>query len=84
MNDDFVMNSEEAAAESVILHKDALPVPVVAWVGAEERPAFIEQSKWLAQAWKNAEVVLDPTKHHFNVIDSLADPDSPLVKALLG
>jgi len=55
---------------------------VIAWVGADERPAFIEQSQALGEAW-GAKVVIEPGKHHFDVIDSLADPNGALTRALL-
>jgi arylformamidase len=83
MNKQFAMSHAEAAAESPLLHTAHKPVSVVAWVGGEERPVFIDQSKWLARDWPSATAVIDPGKHHFNVIDGLADPDSPLTRALL-
>jgi len=78
------MDAVGAAAESPLLHKDHVPVPVIAWVGGDERPVFIEQSQWLARDWPNAEVVIDPGKHHFDVIDGLEDAKSPLMHALVG
>jgi len=84
MNDKFEMTAVQAAAESPVLHKEHLPIPVVAWVGGEERPVFIAQSQWLARDWANAQVVVESGKHHFDVIDGLEDPNSPLVNALLG
>jgi len=84
MNQSFHMDQAQAEAESPRLHRDVLPVPVVAWVGAEERPVFIDQSQWLAQDWPNATAVVEPGKHHFDVIDGLEDKDSPLMTALLG
>jgi len=83
MNTVFAMSEDDAAAESPLLHRDVLPVPVVAWVGADERPVFIEQSRWLARDWNNTSVKLDPGKHHFNVIDGLAEAASPLMRALM-
>ncbi len=84
MNEKFKMDAASAAAESPILHQDYKPVPVVAWVGGDERPVFIAQSRRLAQDWPTAEAVIDPGKHHFNVIDGLADANSGLMRALLG
>ena len=84
MNADFNMDQAEAEAESPRLHRPALPVPVIAWVGGDERPAFIEQSRWLARDWENASLHIEAKRHHFDVIDDLADPESGLVKALLG
>jgi len=84
MNDQLLMTMAVATAESPVLCNDVLPVPVVAWVGGSERPAFIDQSRQLANAWPNANVSIDPDKHHFNVIDGLQDPDSGLMQALIG
>ncbi len=83
MNADLRLDKDEARSESPMLHDDVLPVPVVAWVGGDERPAFIDQARRLAATWPNAEMVIEPGKHHFNVIDGLVRPDSPLVRALV-
>ncbi len=84
MNDDFRMDPAEAIAESPLSCQNPLPVPVVAWVGADERPSFIDQSNWLADAWPNATITYASGCHHFNVIDGLLDPHSALMDALLG
>lgn len=82
MNDDFAMTAKDAAAESPVLQpKPATPVTV--WVGAAERPAFLDQARWLAEAWGVRNVIV-PEKNHFDVIDALADPESDLVKTLTG
>jgi len=83
MNDQFKLSEADAIAESPLLHKDVLPVPVVAFVGGNERPVFVEQSRWLARDWPNARLHIDPGKHHFDVIDGLQDPQSTLTRALL-
>jgi len=83
MNRTLKISAVEAEAESPLLHKDILPVPVVAWVGGNERPVFIQQSQWLAHDWLNATVMVEPGKHHFTIIDGLQDPNSGLVHALL-
>lgn len=82
MNADLGLDAAEAAAESPVLH----PAPgadLHVWVGAAERPAFLDQARWLSEAWK-APLTIAPGKHHFDVIDGLADPDSRLAEALLG
>lgn len=81
INEALHLDAEEAAAESPVLQ--ACPkAEVIAWVGADERPAFVDQTRWLGDAW-GAEVVIEPGRHHFDVIDSLADPHGALTKALL-
>ncbi|SLN30214.1 Alpha/beta hydrolase family protein [Pseudoruegeria aquimaris] len=83
MNADLRIDAAEAEAESPIRHSP-LPCPVTVWVGAEERPAFLDQARWLTEAWEGAELRIDPGRHHFDVIDGLADDASPLMKAVLG
>jgi len=82
MNQDFRLDEAEAAAESPALEKAPRNVPVTVWVGGDERPAFLEQARWLAKAWPNAQVRIEPDKHHFDVIDGLAEPESALSDAL--
>lgn len=81
INADLHLDAKEAAAESPILHRRP-KCPVVAWVGADERPAFVAQSEWLGEAW-GAEVIIEPGKHHFDVVESLCDQDGGLTRALL-
>ncbi len=87
MNDDFRMDAAEAEAESAALNQPIENVELVCWVGADERPEYIRQSELLANIWTGfgvkTSVHLAPGQHHFNVIDGLADPQSPLTRALL-
>lgn len=82
MNDDFRLDDALARAESPALMRPA-DIPTTVWVGAEERPAFLDQARWLAEAWDNATLRIDPGRHHFDVIEGLEDADSPLMRALL-
>ncbi|MGB5559944.1 MAG: alpha/beta hydrolase [Paracoccaceae bacterium] len=84
MNDDLRLDAAEAGTESPALQRALRDIPVTVWVGAEERPAFLDQARWLADAWPNAKLHVDPGRHHFDVIDGLCDPGSPLMCALLG
>ncbi len=81
LNAELGLDDAEAAAESPVLHSPP-KAPVTVWVGAEERPVFLDQARWLAEAW-GAEHRIAPGRHHFDVIDDLCDPDSPLVNTLL-
>lgn len=82
MNARFGLDEATAIAESPAL-MPAPPLPVTVWVGGDERPAFLDQARWLAEAWGCAHVVEDG-KHHFDVIAALTDPDSAMVATLLG
>ncbi len=81
MNADFGLDAEEAKAESPI-YQPVPEMPVTVWVGADERPAFLDQAKWLAEVWECGHVV-EPERHHFDVIDGLLDPDSVMVRTLM-
>lgn len=81
MNADLRIDAEEAAAQSPI-NLGKHDVPVTVWVGADERPVFVEQATRLATEW-NAALVVEQGRHHFDVIDGLADPQSALMRALL-
>ncbi len=81
MNDDFGLDAAMAEAESPLAQPKP-EMPVTVWVGADERPAFIDQSLWLASHWRSSHVEA-PGKHHFNVIDPLSDPKSEMIERLL-
>ena len=80
MNVDFQLDDASAAAESPVL-MTPVDVPVTVWVGADERPVFLDQARWLAEAWDAAHVI-DEGRHHFDVIDALQDVDSPMIQHL--
>lgn len=82
LNADLRLDAQEARAESPV-HCPAPQVPVQVWVGAQERPAFRDQARWLAQAW-GCGLTLEPDRHHFNVVEGLEQPESPLLEAVLG
>ncbi len=82
MNTDLRIDAEEAQAESPALIDKTLPTECVVWVGAEERPSFLEQARWLAGAW-GCNHHIATGRNHFDVIEDLERPDSPLTNALL-
>lgn len=83
MNDVLQLDPSEAIAESPRLAKAVHPVPTHVWVGGDERPAFLDQARWLSDAWDTASLTVAPDRHHFDVIEALADPDSALIQTLL-
>ncbi len=82
MNAELRLDAEEAQAESP-RHCPAPAVPVHVWVGAQERPAFLDQARWLAEAW-GAGLTIEPGRHHFDVVEGLEQPGHPLLQTLLG
>lgn len=87
MNHDFQMTEAEAINESVALNEPIEDTELVCWVGSEERPEFIRQAELLANIWTGFGIKTSSHRaigqHHFNVIDGLSDPQSPLISALL-
>jgi len=84
MNVDFKLDDAKAVAESPALQAKAVDLPVSIWVGGDERPAFLDQARWLAEAWTRSDLTIVEGRHHFDVIDALRDPDSGMLNALLG
>lgn len=88
MNATLRLDAAEAAKESPALLEPRADIPVTSWVGGAERPEFIRQARLLADVWAGlgaaTDCVIDPGRHHFDVIEALADPASPLMRRLLG
>lgn len=80
MNREFGMDAAMAMAESPI-RQPRPECPVTVWVGSDERPAFLDQARWLAEAW-DCDHVETNGEHHFNVIEALEDADSAMVRIL--
>lgn len=74
MNADLRLDAASAQSESPAL-QPVPEVPVTVLVGAHERPALLDQAGWLGAAW-GCPTVIAPERHHFDVIDALADPGS--------
>ena len=87
MNATLHLDREEAAAESPALLEPVAGARLTCWVGAGERAEFIRQNALLANVWiglgARTACVEEADRHHFNIVDGLADPDHGLTRALL-
>lgn len=83
MNDILQIDDAIVQSESPVNMSPPHGIDVTVWVGADERPAFLEQAEGMARGWGAKQIVVEG-KHHFDVIDALADPDSDMMAALLG
>lgn len=87
MNAELRIDRAEALAESPALLEPMDGARITCWVGGGERSEFIRQSALLANAWIGlgaaTALVEEPDRHHFTVIDGLADPAHPLTRTLL-
>ncbi len=84
---DLGIDEAEALAESPAMLAPVEGTRLTCWVGGAERAEFVRQSALLANIWTGlgaatAEVV-EPDRHHFTIVDGLADKDHPLTRALL-
>lgn len=87
MNADLAIDEAEAQAESPALLHPIDGARLVCWVGGAERAEFLRQNALLANIWTGLGAttsdVVEPDRHHFNVIDGLADPEHPLTHTLV-
>lgn len=87
LNDALRLDPGAARAESPALAEPREDARLTCWVGDLERPEFLRQNALLANIWAGlgarSAAVVCPGRHHFDVIDGLADPDNPLIRALL-
>lgn len=86
-NADMRFDAAEAEAESPALLTPIEGTRLTCWVGAAERAEFVRQSQLLANIWTglgaSTAFYAEPDRHHFNIVDGLADPEHPLVGCLL-
>ncbi|WEX07485.1 alpha/beta hydrolase [Chelativorans sp. AA-79] len=87
MNGTLAIDEAEAAAESPALLRPMEGARITCWVGGSERAEFLRQNALLANVWTGlgaiTSAVVEPDRHHFNVVDGLADPRHALMRTLL-
>ncbi|TRL40511.1 alpha/beta hydrolase [Rhizobium straminoryzae] len=81
------LSPEEAAAESPVLMRPGENTRLFCWVGGNERAEFLRQNALMASLWlglgAETGAYVEPDRHHFSVVDGLADPRHPLTLTLL-
>ncbi|MEL6551275.1 MAG: alpha/beta hydrolase [Pseudomonadota bacterium] len=87
MNWTLGLTGQSAALESPILHRPKVDVPMTIWVGADERPEFVRQSRAMALVWEGlgAEITLveEAGAHHFSILDGLRSADAALMRQVM-
>ena len=88
MNEVLHLDTGEARTESPALGTPLTGIPVTCVAGAAELPEFRRQNALLANIWTGLGLEITAResegKNHFNVIEELSDPGSPLVRTWLG
>lgn len=87
MNEGLRLDAAEAAAQSPALLEPLPGARLACWAGAAERSEFVRQNALLANIWTGLGAatlcVEEPDRHHFDVVDGLADPAHALTATLL-
>lgn len=87
LNEVLHMDVETARRNSPLYHLGRRGPPIIAAVGADETDEFRRQNGMLATALRargvHCEELTLPGLHHFNIVQALDDPQSPLTRALL-
>jgi acetyl esterase/lipase len=86
MNATLRLTDAEAAAESPVLHRPRGCPRLTCWVGGDERPELIRQSRLMAMMWDGlaaeVDLVLEAGIDHFSILEGLRSARSPIVSAL--
>src|SRR5690349_2313192 len=84
LNVDLKLDDAAAEALSPALMPPATRAPVMTAVGGDESSEFLRQNGLLRAHWRSAFAgdIGMPGRHHFSVVDGLADPQSPLFRGL--
>lgn len=86
LNKALQLNDASARAVSPLLWEAPTDARFEAWVGGEESPEFLRQSKTLAACWSGAgaraKYVELPQTNHFTVIQPLGDPAMQMTQDL--
>jgi arylformamidase len=80
LNGDLRLDGASALKLSPAFMPPATRAPLMTCVGGDESSEFLRQNALLGSRWRNvlAGDIAMPGKHHFSVIDALADPASAL------
>jgi arylformamidase len=84
LNADLHLDEATAARLSPVFMPPATRAPVMTAVGGEESSEFLRQNGLLRERWRAAfsgDIAM-PGKHHFSVVDALADQKSALYQGL--
>ena len=88
MNAILQIDDAEATSESVALLRPGAHARTTAWVGGNERPEFIRQSRLLHLMWSGLDaetsLTVEGEHDHFSILEALRTPDSALVAKITG
>ncbi|TGS47652.1 MULTISPECIES: alpha/beta hydrolase [unclassified Mesorhizobium] len=87
MNATLKIDEHEAQTESPALLRPLDGIRVTCWAGGGERSEFLRQNALLANIWTGlgaiTNAVVEPDRHHYDVVDGLVDPAHALTRTLI-
>ncbi|AZO43266.1 alpha/beta hydrolase [Mesorhizobium sp. M7D.F.Ca.US.005.01.1.1] len=87
MNAALAIDEHEALTESPALLRPMDGARITCWAGGGERAEFLRQNALLANIWTGlgaiTSTVVEPDRHHYDIVDGLADPAHPLTRTLI-
>ncbi|TPL88088.1 alpha/beta hydrolase [Mesorhizobium sp. B2-3-14] len=87
MNAVLKIDEHEALTESPALLRPIDGARITCWAGGGERSEFLRQNALLANIWTGlgatTSAVVEPDRHHYDVVDGLADPAHALTRTLI-
>lgn len=87
MNAALAIDETEAQAESPALLRPLDGARITCWAGGGERSEFLRQNALLANIWIGlgavTSCVVEPDRHHYDIVDGLADPAHALTRKLI-
>ncbi|RUW47195.1 MULTISPECIES: alpha/beta hydrolase [unclassified Mesorhizobium] len=87
MNATLKIDEHEAQTESPALLRPLDGIRITCWAGGGERSEFLRQNALLANIWTGlgaiTNAVVEPDRHHYDVVDGLADPAHALTRTLI-
>jgi len=84
LNVDLRLDAETALKLSPAFLPPATRAPVMTCVGADESSEFLRQNALLGERWKSAFAgdIAMPGRHHFSIVDALAEEPSALFQGV--
>ncbi|ESY80892.1 esterase [Mesorhizobium sp. LNHC221B00] len=87
MNEALAIDEQEALTESPALLRPMDGARITCWAGGGERSEFLRQNALLANIWTGlgatTSAVVEPDRHHYDIVDGLVDPAHPLTRVLI-
>ncbi|MER8980502.1 MULTISPECIES: alpha/beta hydrolase [unclassified Mesorhizobium] len=87
MNAALAIDEHEALTESPALLRPMDGARITCWAGGGERAEFLRQNALLTNIWTGlgatTSAVVEPDRHHYSIVDGLADPAHPLTQSLI-